>query len=169
MRAIAGLTWEQMILRAPTEVIPNYDPNALYNVLFAWEFVNSLAEGDTPAEAFQACIDYCNLVRPAGFKVIVSTLLPERFATQSDGDYINGRLRSEWPTFADGIAEPDLDPILGSWPLMIQDYGGGSGPKIIRTDGVHFTALGNEKIMRYFRKAINEFLPGETFMASPRP
>lgn len=163
MRAIAGLTSEQMSLRAPTETIPNYDPKAFFNVLFAWEFVNSLAEGDTPAQAYDAYVAYCNLVRSITnpFKLIVVPLLPERLAVEADATYINGRLISEWPGFADGIARPDLDPILGSWPEMIADYGGGTGPRIYRSDGIHFTALGNQMLVPYFREAIDSVLPGK--------
>lgn len=161
MRAIAGLTSEQMSLRAPTETIPNYNPNAFFNVLFAWEFVNSLAEGDTLDEAFDAYATYCTTVRTAGFKVVAVPLMPERLAVESDGDYINGRLLSEWPGFADALARPDLDPILGSWPEMIADYGGGSGPRIYRSDGIHFTALGNQMLVPYFREALDSVLPGK--------
>lgn len=168
MRAIAGLTIEQMILRAPTEVIPNYDPTALFNVLIAWEFVNSIAEGATAEEAYDLYVQYCQMVRTVStpFKLIVVPLLPEIYATPADAEYINTRLIDEWPGFADGIARPDLDPILGSWPAMYADWDGGAGPKIYRSDGVHFTALGNQRLVPYFRDALNAQMPGRILIGS---
>src|ERR1051326_4451681 len=155
MRAIAGLTVQQMIDRAPKHVTPVYDRDAPFNILAVTEVVNSLAEGETKENTYRQLVSYCQARRAEGWKVVVATPLPAGAGIkQADLDWVKEQIIANWKTFADAIVRADLDPIIGSWTAWAADR----EPKIYRNDSVHFTARGNEIYARYWVTAINEVL-----------
>jgi hypothetical protein len=155
MRAIAGLTVQQMIDRAPKHVTPVYDPDAPFNILAVTEVLNSLAEGETKENTYRQLVSYCQARRVEGWKVVVAPPLPAGAGIkQADLDWVKDQIVANWKTFADAIVRADLDPVIGSWTARAADL----EPKIYRSEGVHFTALGNDIYARYWVAAINEVL-----------
>lgn len=155
MRAIAGLTVQQMIDRAPKHVTPVYDPNAPFNILAVTEVLNSLGEGETKENTYNQLVAYCKARRAEGWKVVVAPPLPAGAGIkQADLDWVKDQIVANWPTFADAIVSADRDPIIGSWTAWAADR----ETKIYRNDGVHFTARGNQLFAPYWVTAINEVL-----------
>jgi lysophospholipase L1-like esterase len=155
MRAIAGLTVQQMIERAPKHVTPVYDPDAPFNILAVTEVLNSLAEGETKENTYRQLVYYCHARRAEGWKVVVAPPLPAGAGIkQADLDWVKDQIVANWKTFADAIVRADRDPNIGSWTAWATD----GERKLYRNDRVHFTPLGNEIYARYWVQAINELL-----------
>lgn len=88
----------------------------------------------TPETLRHLLREYCRKARVAGFRVIVVTLLPVRgLPPQREAIRIahNDWIRTNWPTFADALADAELAPEL-SVPSDRQFY----------SDGLHLTAGG---------------------------
>lgn len=159
MRAIAGLQSHQMTARHPKHVAPMYDASAPFNVATAWELVNDIAEGKTKEQALADYWATCDLMRAQGWKVVCAPMPPHRFTIQATFDWLLAAVIAEWGDHADAICRFDVDPRLGGWNEMVADYGANAGPKVYRSDGVHFTVLGNQLVAPYWRTAIDSVLP----------
>lgn len=167
MRAVAGLETNQMSARAAKHVTPMFDSTKPFNILVAWEFVNELADGATKETAYANYVAYCLARRAEGWKVVSGTMEPNRFAGglaeagvpgpigKANFLWLRDQVRLNWSSFSDALADITVDPIVGDWDAMVSDYGAGSGPKVYRADGTHFTIAGNVLVEPYFTAAIN--------------
>lgn len=160
MRAVAGLESNQMITKAPKHVTPMYDATLPFNILVAWEGVNDIADGATKEATLATQISYCQARQAEGWKVVAAVPPPHRLVDKTTFEWLRDQFRALWPTFADALADITVDPIVGDWDAMTSDWGGGSGLKTYRVDGIHFTIAGNTIVEPYFTEAINSLMRG---------
>lgn len=159
MRAVAGMEINQEASRAAKQVTPFIEAARPFNILIAWgDFINEIGNGSTKETAYAEYVTYCQARRAEGWRVVAAPLLPAISIPEATSDYITAQVVTNWATFADAIARVDTDSILNDYAGMVSDYGGGTGPRIYRSDGTHFTALGNSMIAPYFVSAINPLL-----------
>jgi hypothetical protein len=108
--SLAGNSTGQMLEAASWAIDPFFRPTRTENILVVWAGQADLANGTAPGLVFDNLMAYCQARRAVGFKVVVVTLLPVN-ARPAQGSYeaerqtLNSRLRSQWPEFADALAD----------------------------------------------------------------
>ncbi len=116
---VGGQTTREMLADAATEVDAKHPA-----IVVAWEIGNALYywqrspdRGQDPETAWGDFVTYCNARRSAGAKVVVLTVTP-RTIDYADPPWtaavesINGRMRQDWRSFADGLADVAAEPGL---------------------------------------------------------
>jgi lysophospholipase L1-like esterase len=83
---------------------------------------------------------YCQVRRDAGWRVVIGTVLPRAdLGPESNFEArrqsLNRQIRSNWPSFADALADIGSDPIMGQAEQT-------RNPMYYGADGVHLTAAG---------------------------
>jgi trimeric autotransporter adhesin len=123
------------------------------SVVVGIEGTNDLAVGSTAAQAYANMQSYCAARRAAGWKVIITTVLPRSAALAvSQGAFnaaratYNANLQANWATFCDGLADWASDPTMGP--------DGAESNTTYYSDGVHPTSLGMSIIAPYVVTAI---------------
>jgi hypothetical protein len=117
--SLAGSSTGQMLEAASWAIDPFFRPTRTENILVVWAGQADLANGATPGLVFDNLMAYCQARRAVGFKVVVVTLLPVNSGA-AQGSYeaerqtLNSRLRSQWPEFADALADVAALPALAS-------------------------------------------------------
>ncbi len=93
---------------------------------------------------------YLQARQAAGWKVVAGTTIAGNFGGSFDTDRLtyNSTIRSEWPTFADALADPGSDSRLG-------DY---NNSTYYDTDKIHLTETGYGVVSRYFESAARSLL-----------
>ncbi len=174
MRAVAGLDAIMLLDKTAVHVAPDIDPSAPFNIVLSTECLNSIANGRTKEQAYTDFVASCEAIQALGVPLIVETVIPAGrvglpLITQEKIDYFNTQLIANWASFADGLARPDLDPILGSWVAWDTDYDDGDGPGVywIAADGIHLTAAGNALKEPYWTTAINTWLAANLDIPAP--
>ncbi len=172
MRAVAGNDAIHLIDRIAEHVTPDIQ-GAPFNIVLSTECLNSIANGRTKEEAYTDFVAYCQAL-PASAAVIVETIIPAGrvsipLITQEKIDYFNTQLIANWESYADGLARPDLDPVIGDWDVWDADYDGGTGPGVYwePADGIHLTDAGDILKEPYWTTAINEWLAANVDIPAP--
>jgi lysophospholipase L1-like esterase len=155
---VPGQTVLQMSNDASTQIDIEYSDSRTINILTLLGGVNDLA-GSPPRQdattTYNRIVDYCQNRRAAGFKVIVNTILPQS-ATVGPVDYemsrqiINSLIRTNWPTFADGISDIASDTRIGD--------AGDSEDTTYYADKIHMTNVGYGIVASYVTAAINKII-----------
>jgi lysophospholipase L1-like esterase len=114
---VGGETVAQMIINAPTVVDTKLAAGANNIVCFAGG-TNDLQGTDSASTTYSRIVTYCQARQAAGWKVIVSTITPRSDAgTPADFDMqrqsLNTSIRSNWATFANGLADIGGDATMG--------------------------------------------------------
>ena len=114
-------------------------------------FTNDITVGArTAAQVYADIQNYCGKVRTSGGKVIVATILPNNANTgaqQTTQLSVNTSIRTNWATFADGLADFANDATMGPQAAAADTtlYG----------DGLHPTRLGHTYLATIAKNAIN--------------
>lgn len=123
-------------------------------VVFLSIGTNDLTLGGRTAEQIYEDIQtFAGLVRAAGGKVVVSTILPNaawngtQEATQAT---LNASIRDNWATFADGLADFAADPTMGPYEA--------AHDLALYPDGLHPSRLGHSYLAPIAAAAINALL-----------
>ena len=114
--AFPGRTTDQMLSGTPAFGdlfwLPAAQPK---NICVAWEVTNTLATSASSAAAYDKIVAYCKARQARGYKVVVATCLPRLGSYAGFGvDYlaVNGLIRDNYASFADGIADVASDSRL---------------------------------------------------------
>lgn len=143
-------------------------------VLFVWELTNEMqASGNDINATYTSLVDYCNLARTtfgSSLKIIVGTCLPRKGSSAItpalrqnpldlyDTTTLNGRIRTNYATFCDALADVASDATMGV------DSGGVAGVGEMDTtyytaDQIHPTTVGYQYLAdNYITPAINAYL-----------
>lgn len=146
--AFPGRTTQSLLSGAPdfTDMFVSRSASPK-NIALVWEITNTLANFQGGA-AYQLIVQYCLARRAAGYKVIVGTCLLRQDSPYAgfplDMAYVNGLIRTNWPTFADGIADFQADPRL-------QDP---TNTTYFFTDKVHLNSVGYGVVANIAQAAI---------------
>lgn len=87
-------------------------------VLIAWGGTNDLFGGASAATTYSRLVTYCQARQAAGWRVVVLTILPRSNVGtpgtfEADRQTVNTNMRTNWPTFADALADVAADARLG--------------------------------------------------------
>src|SRR5712692_1424298 len=112
---VSGQTTLTMLANAHAQIDPLFNPKFNVNVVVAWEGTNHLYFGATGQQAYQSLVQYCLGRRAAGFRVLILTVLPRGnpgvpVTFETDRNFVNTALRTNWPQFADGLVDVAADP-----------------------------------------------------------
>lgn len=167
MRAVAGRQSHTITSRLADDVAPHFDPTARSNIATIWELVNDIAQGNTKEVSIADYWTACDTLRAQGWKVVCAPPPPHRLVTKATHLWLVNEVVTHWADHADVIARFDLLPAsLSNWDAMTADYGGGTGPRIYRRDGIHFTEKTNLIMVHpLWRDAINSLIAGRLITA----
>lgn len=155
---VSGFTDADLSFIATTLAPSSYNSSLASNknIAVCWEGTNSLGNNKTIAQTKIDIQAFCQKWRSAGFKVVTGTIL-DRNTNFSAGQTIAGFqaaaadvntwLRANYTTFADALADPASDTLLGS--------AGAASNATYFADGTHPTQAGHTLIGGYFATAIN--------------
>lgn len=151
--AVGGQTVAQMLSDVVAQVDPMYDPAKL-NVVIVGGGTNDLyvAGGSVTVDTLYAnYVAYHQGRRAAGFKTVALTLFP-RTEVGTPGTHeakrldFNDRVRTNWATFADALADVGNDAVMGPT--------GASDNVTYFADKTHPTNAGYAVMARYVRAAL---------------
>ncbi len=113
---MGGETLAEMLAAAPTSLDPLYDSTKRQNIVVICGGTNDLYAGATPASVYANLEAYCAARRTAGWKVVVTTILPRSASDsfESNRQTLNASIRANWGTFADGLADIAADSRIGA-------------------------------------------------------
>jgi lysophospholipase L1-like esterase len=129
----------------------------MLNVATVFAGTNDLSANATASQTYSNIVSLCQAWQVAGFKVIVLTVLPRAAAI---GNYtpatfetarqsVNTSIRSNWPSFANGIADVGGDPTIGVTAAL-------TDTNLFDSSQVHPTAGGHAYIAGIVAAAVNK-------------
>jgi lysophospholipase L1-like esterase len=152
--AAPGETAADIAARAAAAIDPlHYGRGRSLLVLLAG--TNDLFAGEHGEAVAAAIADCCRGRRARGFAVIAATLPPHGATAdparlERERQALNARLRAGWREFADALADPGGDPVLGD-PARV-------GDPTLFADRVHPAAAGHATIARHVGAALERLL-----------
>jgi hypothetical protein len=159
MRAIAGMTLTQQIARVAKQVTPFFDSSRLFNIAVVWgDFINEIVGGTTKETCLANYLAKCAALRAQGWKVVGPTEPPSAGLSTATTDFLSAGILASVGTSIDACARLDQVSQIGN-ASFATDYNGGAGPKLIWSDGTHFTASANANyVAPPIAAAVNSFL-----------
>lgn len=173
-QGLSGIRTTEMVANFPTTIGRIRLDNYSNKVLFVWELTNEMYESGNDLDAtYDSIVDYCNLARTtfgSDLKIIVGTCLPRKGSNAItpalrqnpldlyDTTTLNGRIRTNYATFCDALADVASDATMGV------DSGGVAGVGEMDTtyytaDQIHPTTVGYQYLAdNYITPAINAYL-----------
>lgn len=143
--SVGGKQTNQMITDFPTVLEPYIKKN---DIVVIWELINDMGTGggggfQTNAQAYANYQTCCSLVRGAGGKAIVCSTIPNLNATyEANYTIVDGWIRSDWATFADGYV--DFRTVTG-----FQTVADSSNLTNYNSDRIHLTTVGYDTLAPY--------------------
>ena len=116
-----------------------FDTKRRKNVAVVWEVTNDLVNNSASATtAYNNLVSYCQALQTAGWKVVVMTVLHRSNDATLNGkiDTVNASIRTNWPTFADALADP----------AGVANLSNETNTTYFQADQVHLTAAGNTEV-----------------------
>lgn len=136
---VNGNTTPQRITADTTVLYPYYN-NETQNIAILWEITNDLCANQNAATAYTNVVTWCTNARTAGFKVIVVTCISRGGGTytgfEADRQTVNGNIRTNWATFADGLLD------LGNSSTPLGGATSYSNATYFNADDIHLTDIG---------------------------
>jgi lysophospholipase L1-like esterase len=134
---VSSDTIENMLANAPTDIDPKYNAYAYKkNICVIFAGTNDLFFGETVDDTYGWLVSFCTGRRAVGYKVVVATTLPRQSVSVPQAtwdarraDY-NTRIRTNWASFADAIADVAADSRIG-------DDGDNNDTTYYQVDAVH--------------------------------
>ncbi len=147
-----------------SEIAPMYSENRSRNVIICWEVGNDVAAGTNASTAAANVAAYATAARAVGFEVIVGTGIKRTTAADTGTNAVlasaNALIRSQWTTYADGLADFAEEPELQD-PTNIVYF---------QSDAINLTASGATIAKNVVRRALNELVGlNKTIYASATP
>ena len=109
--------------QAPKTVDPFFNRARGKNILVMWEGQSDLYQGADVEAAYTSLTNFCRARKAIGWEVVVLTLppraldnldvVPARAHYEADRQAINGRLRANWSSYADALADVAMNPEIG--------------------------------------------------------
>jgi lysophospholipase L1-like esterase len=130
-----------------------YNASKTHNIAIIWGGTNDIGTlGRNASEIHNDIQKWCSGRKAVGWKVLVCTLTANRISSEqaywnTTKLALNALIRTNWQTYADGIVDLGADPLLGSDASAQYN-------RAIWTDGLHFTAVGDRKVARLVKNAI---------------
>jgi trimeric autotransporter adhesin len=122
-----------------TRVAPNFATGKT-NILRLFAGTNDIANsGATGAATYAKLVALCGKARATGYKIVVGTMLPRAGVSagvQAEQAAYNALIRANWATIADGIADFQASPIMGTQAS--------ASNTALYSDGIHPTKLGQQ-------------------------
>ena len=171
--ALLGAGWTTVNQGTGSETVPMMqvdggEVDASYtlgseNICVLWGGINDIALGHTAADIMASLREYCNARRARGWRVVICTITPCDTNSIASGreatrQTLNGYIRSDWTTFADGLAD-----IGGTTHLS--DYGDQTDGDYFDGDHVHLTAAGYALVAGVVKTAIDGLPAGVPVMS----
>jgi hypothetical protein len=127
-----------MLDQAPVEVDARHSPYADLNLCVLLAGGGDFRRGASAASVYTQVRTYCRDRRDAGFSVVLLTVLPTNRPETFEASRLayNAMVRSNWETFADGLADIGADPRIG-------DTGDEFDLQFYHSDALHLTNAGN--------------------------
>lgn len=154
--SFGGLSSEDLITRGPVEVDTKFSNLARMNTVVVWVGVNDLSNNDRSADyTFNNLVTYCNERRNKGWKVIVCTEVSMK-GQGSNGacdltrNVYNDLIKTQWPAFADGVADLGGNPEIGAVGAYLNTT--------YFCDGIHLTNSGTAIIAEIINQAIDALM-----------
>lgn len=151
--SVSGATLRERLGSYDSDVSTRYSSGASAKLIHLGAGSNDIRSADDPASIYDELKtlvrQFCAKARDDGFTVVVATVLPridisdDREAARVD---FNNFLRSEWPAFADGLADWASDPVLGSSHFPANH--------VFCADGIHPTQMGYRRLGEISKVAI---------------
>lgn len=171
VKGTSGITTPSLTAEFSTYMQPAVRSYYTNQILFIWELTNDFAtNGNDVTLTYNNLVAYCNQARAAGVKkIVVGTMLPRgsvganNALRQNDADLydnatLNGKIRNNYLSFADGIADAASDPIMGIYSNGVPGVGERNTTYYLG-DQLHPTTTGyNYLADNYVYPAINSFL-----------
>lgn len=173
-QGLTGIRMSTMLSNFPSTIGKIRLNSYSKKVLFVWELTNEMqASGNDVDVTYNSLVDYCNLARTTfgtDLKIIVGTCLPRKGSSAItpalrqnpldlyDTSTLNGRIRTNYATFCDALADVASDATMGV------DSGGVAGVGEMNTtyytaDQIHPTTVGYEYLAdNYIKPAIDAYL-----------
>lgn len=132
-------------------VFGEYADNRLALILYGTNDI--VAGGRTAAQLSADIRTYCGKVRTSGGKAIIATILPQTGFTapmQTIQQTVNTDIRTNWASFADGLADFANDPTMGPQAA--------ASNTALYADGLHPTVAGHAILAPIAAAAINLLL-----------
>lgn len=138
-RGVSSKTTNERASAAGTDVDPFAHPSRTKNVAVLWEVTNDLYFNSNATSAYDNYVNWCNGRRAAGFQVVAVTVLPRSqgglyAGFESDRQWINAQIRSNWQNFANALADVAADSRIGA--------PGAEQNTTYYTDKIHLTDAG---------------------------
>lgn len=119
---VGGQTTTDMISDFEVHSRKYFSPYRKGNLVVAWEITNDISVGSTDTQAYNNYVNYCNLCRKNGWKVVACTVIPRSGFNATQETYrnsVNIMIRNNYTSFADGLADfaahPNFDSPADSW------------------------------------------------------
>lgn len=121
-----------------------------------WGGTNDMYAGASAATAYSRYVAYCQARQAVGWNVVAVTVLPRSHAGlpadfESSRQTFNANIRSNWPTFADALADVASDTRIG-------DLGAEENTAYYLSDLVHLNSTGYSIVANIVHVSILEFL-----------
>lgn len=150
MLGISGQTTTQMLTRDVARVDAFIDTTASTNVCVFTEAINDVSSGKTISEALTNVQTWAAARRAAGFIVVIESMLPTSFVSNTDRATYNAALVSGEGVWFDALADVHTDTTIG------QDGQNVAGTYY--SDTTHTTAAGDAIRASYVSAAINSVI-----------
>lgn len=117
-QGVSGQTTQQMIDDGVSQIDPLYSSFKRDNIVVLWGGTNDLYFGASAATTYSRIVEYATARRAAGYKVIVTTILPRSGGDipgtfEADRQTVNTNIRNNWATFADAVADVAANTDIG--------------------------------------------------------
>ena len=157
--SVGGQETSAMITRGTTAVDPLFNARfAPNNLVIQWDSILAdLIHNDDAQGAYNRIVQYYKARRAAGWKVVAITCMPTSHP-HAPADYeacrqrVNAQIRANWQNYADALADPGNDPIIGQ-PSAVND-----ATYYQQDERTHLTDAGLQIAATYIGAAVNSIL-----------
>jgi lysophospholipase L1-like esterase len=117
-QAVSGQTTQQMIDDGVSQIDALHSNLKRANIVVLWAGTNDIYFGASAETTYNRIVEYAKARRVAGSKVVVTTILPRSNegtpqTFEANRQYVNTRIRENWTTFADAIADVAANTDIG--------------------------------------------------------
>lgn len=163
---VGGQTCLQMASDAASQINPLFAPHLQKTLVVCWGGTNDLYFGASAAITYQRIVDYCRILRPVGWRIIVLSILPRSNVGTPAGfetsrQSVNNSLLADFSSstiytnvyagapYADYLVHVGGDSTIGD--------SGDENNTTYYLDKVHLTSAGYAIVADYVRNAIQLF------------
>jgi hypothetical protein len=136
-----------------------YTPNAERSAVVLWAGTNDIARALSANNVVGGMRNYCNARHAKGWKCFIVSMI-SRTGQDTGKNTLNGLIRQEWPTFADGLID------FGELELLGKD-GASANANIFSGDGLHPTTATDQWLeAKYISRVLNRYYGNTNFTSA---